>query len=121
MTVLTVFLKDKGRWDFPAADLGYYSGYPSRVHFCPKCFQQWAIVLRNGDLGGAEMQISRCEACGDGTILGTSNYNQVDLVLLESMGEDLVRREFELALKTFDSGDNPILKLSDAYDNRSNI
>lgn len=83
----------------PAARMGYFTRYPSRIHQCPVCFSQWAMVLRDSD--GAEVQISHCESCGDGSILSTSNFSGIDYQLLASLPEPLLRREFELNLKAF--------------------
>src|ERR1700678_662890 len=90
------------------------NGYPifNGVMYCPVCCKIWAWLayLEGGDLSLSEPRMIPCdqhpEACHPdlrpvaGSLIDNPTANGYDVPLLEALPESLLRREFELHMKS---------------------
>lgn len=74
----------------------------SMALICPRCLKQWAILHFEGD-ENIHPQGAFCEEHGDGRLL--LRYGSPDKPLLAALPPDLLRREFELAIRFAEQGD----------------
>jgi hypothetical protein len=82
----------------------------SRVLVCPVCVASWAVIkIEGSSMVWPEAQL--CAYCGvadewmpvPGSLLVEEGWGVIDDSLLEALPEVLLRREFELHLKTYEA------------------
>lgn len=99
-------------WSWVSTPPDGWSIARSYAYICPVCLKQWAVTLLEGDQEYV-IQAAYCERhhpanwnptwCVPGSILvGHGDY--LDWPLLDVLPEELLRREFNLAMKEIERG-----------------
>lgn len=101
MPLQTILLEEKvydlersRSWGSEFSDDAYNYSH-SLALICPKCLKQWCVMAFQGD-EHIHPQGAFCAEHGDGRLL--LEYGPIDLPLLRSLPEELLRRELLLTL-----------------------